>query len=250
LTTVNMIQKKIVKALETGQDTSGLLKELAELRAFKVAEEELGELQKVVDKRQTLRDKAKKIQAKVKKHDKGIDTFLSLRDSLIKEFPPLLEKLGELNKLAAPSWDREPGVCYSGYNDLTQFQTEARNIPKGYLPSGFGCPFLEMIGGQVDALGKASEAYGYFTSALGILSSFTKGISRPSLAPIEGLAAIDEAEAVSCIVCSHAKVEEINRALAEGESLRDIEAEFSVSRSSLSRHKNNCLNLGAIRMRD
>jgi len=32
--------------------------------------------------------------------------------------------------------------------------------------------------------------------------------------------------------------------------LRDIEAEFGVSKATLSRHKNNCLNLGAVRLHE
>ena len=59
-----------------------------------------------------------------------------------------------------------------------------------------------------------------------------------------------ESETGSCIVCSHAEVEAINNLLRQGKPLRDIEAEFGVSRSSLSRHKGRCLNLGAIRIHE
>ncbi|MFC1938582.1 helix-turn-helix domain-containing protein [Chloroflexota bacterium] len=53
----------------------------------------------------------------------------------------------------------------------------------------------------------------------------------------------DESKAGSCIVCSHAEAETINSLLRQGKSLRDIESEFDVSRSTLSRYKNRCLNL-------
>ena len=53
---------------------------------------------------------------------------------------------------------------------------------------------------------------------------------------------------LSCRVCQHPEREAIDKALREGRSLRDIETEFNVPRSTLSRHKNRCLNLGAIRV--
>jgi len=45
----------------------------------------------------------------------------------------------------------------------------------------------------------------------------------------------------SCRVCQHRERGAIDKALQEGRSLRDIETEFNVSRSTLSRHKRNCL---------
>ena len=41
-----------------------------------------------------------------------------------------------------------------------------------------------------------------------------------------------------CVVCEHEKVNEINKALLAGETYRNIAKRFSVSISSLSRHKN------------
>jgi hypothetical protein len=40
-----------------------------------------------------------------------------------------------------------------------------------------------------------------------------------------------------CSICNHEKVEEINRLLLEGVSLRDIAGRYSVSKTSLGRHK-------------
>lgn len=112
-----------------------------------------------------------------------------------------------------------------------------RAVPKGYLDDGFSCPFLEMQGGQADPYGKVDEAYSYFTSALGILSSFVKGQSKTTLVPTDELMSIDSEAGGSCKVCSHPEVETINKLLRQGKSLRDIESEFGVSRSGLSRHK-------------
>lgn len=251
--TIKAIQKQIIVKLEAGEDVSELTRRLAQERAKIAAQAEIEQLKKIANERQALRDKAEAVKAKVQKQGKAIDAFLKLRDTLVSQLQPLLEPMNKLAKMAAPSWARDPGACYSGFGDMGQFAGAVRQVPAGYLPVGFGCPFLEMAGGQVDALGKASEAYSYFTSALGILAGFQKGVSTLPLRSAEGLMAIDnepETEAGSCIVCSHAEVETINNLLRQGKPLRDIESDFEVSRSSLSRHKNNCLNLGVIRIHD
>lgn len=41
-----------------------------------------------------------------------------------------------------------------------------------------------------------------------------------------------------CTVCEHPQVNEINKALLNGISLRDLERQYSVSRAALFRHKN------------
>ena len=254
--TIKAIQKQIIVKLEAGEDVSELIRRLAQERAKIAAQAEVEQLKKIADERQALRDKAEAVKAKVQKQGEAIDTFLKARDTLVSQLQPLIEPMSELAKMTAASWEREPGACYSGFGDMGQFAGAVRSVPKGYLPADFGCAFLEMAGGEVDALGKASEAYGYFMAAYGILASLQKGVSTLPLRPAEGLMAIDnEPETTSevelnCRVCSHEKVEAINKALQEGRSLRDIETEFNVSRSTLSRHKNNCLNLGVIRIHD
>ena len=238
--TVVGLQKKLAKALEMKQDPVPILRELAELRAKQAADKDLAEAQKIADLTQQEKDRAAGIQEKVNLQSNGIDQFLALRDTLVSQFCPLLEPMSELAKMAAPAWEQEPGICYSGFNDMSQFAAAVREIPQGYLPVDFGCPFLEMIGGQVSAYGKATEAYNYFMAALGILSNFTKEISTFPLQPAPELIALDNeaaTEAGSCIVCSHAEIETINNLLRQGKPLRDIESEFEISRSTLSRHK-------------
>jgi len=251
--TIKAIQKQIIIKLEAGEDVSELTRRLAQERAKIAAQAEIEQLKKIADERQALRDKAEAIKTKVQKQGEAIDAFLKARDTLVSQLQPLLEPMSELAKMAAAAWEREPGACYSGFGDIRQFAAAVNQVPKGYLPADFGCPFLEMAGGQVDALGKASEAHGYFTAAVGILAGFQKGVSALPLKPVEGLMAIDnepETEAGSCIVCSHAEVETINNLLRQGKPLREIESQFDVSRSTLSRHRSRCLNIGAIRVRE
>lgn len=253
MTTVKGLQQRIVKALETGQDPAPLLKELAELRAKIAAdaqaEVDLAELQKVATERQVIRGKIEAVKAKVQKQGEGIDAFLKARDTLVSQLKQLLEPMGELAKMGAVTLDyqgREPGICYI-FNSRSQFNGAVSQIPEGYLPRDFGCPFLQIEGGKVDCREKAAEANKFLNNAHSILVGFTKGISiRPLQPATEGLIVVDiepesEGETAevesSCLVCRHREREAIDKALQDGRSLRDIEAEFGVSRSSLSRHK-------------
>ena len=271
MTTITELQKRIVKALETGQDPAPIQKELAEVRAKIAAAVELEELQKIANERQKLRDKAEAVKGKVQKQSDAIDRFLELRDTLVKQLQPLIEPVKELAKLQAPSWEREPGECYL-FNDVGQFAGAVQGIPLDYLGKDFGCPFLEMRDGTQKADGKAVEAYNYLLWAHGILSNLQKGQSRLPLKKAEGLLeneAIGAAETLGtdpkpvetvgtetlenepiepvepvggeqiCRVCLHPEVDIINNLLRQGKSLRDLESEFGISRSTLSRHHKN-----------
>lgn len=236
--TIKAIQKEIIVKLEAGEDVSELTRRLAQERAKIAAQAEVEQLKTIAEERQALRDKAEAVKVKVQKQGEAIDAFLKLRDILVSQLQPLLEPMSELVKMGAAAWERDPGECYI-FNDIGQFATTVRSIPKGYLPADFGCPFLQMEGGQVDARDKPTEANAYFMAAVGILASFQKEISTLPLSPAEGLMAIeaDIYPDLPCGVCKHPEREAIDKALQNGRSLRDIEAEFGVSRSTLSRHK-------------
>ena len=252
--TIKSIQRQIVTKLETGEDISELTEQLTRETARIETQKKIEQLKKIADERQALKEKAAEIREKVKLQGEAIDRFLELRDTIVSQLEPLLEPVRKLAEMQSMNRDG-PGECYAGFNDIAQFGGAVRLILQGYLPPDFGCPFVEMIGGQDKANDKASEAYTYFSAAVGILSNFTKGISTLPLRPAAGFMAIDtepettEVE-LNCRVCKNPKAAEINKALEAGRPLREIETEFNVSRSSLSRHKNNCLNLGVVRMRD
>jgi hypothetical protein len=249
MATITELQKNLVKALETRQDPAPILKELAEFRAKAEAAKDLAEGQKIADERQALRAKAETVKGKVQKQEEAISRFLGLRDSLVSQLQPLIEPMKELAKMQTMQRDG-PGDCYAGYFDLSQFAGDVRGIPIDYLDKDFGCPFLTMKGGKVDARDKAGEAYNYLIWTVGILSSFEKSLSQVNLKDAEGLMAIEpESGNGRCVVCSHPEVETINNLLRQGKPLRDIESEFdNISRSSLSRHKNKCLKLGIIKI--
>jgi len=190
------LQKKIIEALEAHKDTAALVQELKELRADIAAKNELKELQKVADDRKELKDKAAKVIKKVDKQSKAIDAFLKARDELLKNLEPLLEPMKELAKMQAAAYERIPGECYL-FNDFIQFAEHVRGIPSDYLPDNFGCNFLSLKGGQVDAMGKAAEAQQYFLAAYGILAAFEKGLSKLPLREAEGLMAIEKKKGTS-----------------------------------------------------
>ena len=53
-----------------------------------------------------------------------------------------------------------------------------------------------------------------------------------------------------CTVCEHEKVEEINRLLLEGVSLRDLAGRYSVSKTALHRHKESHLPAKLVKARE
>jgi uncharacterized protein YerC len=250
LAEVKRLQKEVVKALETGKDPAPLLKELADVRAAIAMEAEKAELQKIVVARKALKDKAETVKVRVQKQGEAIDAFLKARDNVVNQLQPMLEPLKELAKMGRATWEDDGGECYL-YNDAAQFQGAVRGIPKELLPADFNCPALVMAEGSQRSHGKVTEALAYFQWCIGILSNFQKGYMTPHSQTADDSLLLDnetETTEANCLVCGHPEVEAINKSLKEGKSLRDLEAEYKISRSTLSRHKNRCLNLDAIRM--
>jgi hypothetical protein len=241
---IKEIQKQIVAKLEAGEDVSELTQELAQERAKIAAQAEVQELGKIATERQAHRDKAAKIQEKVKLQGEAIDTFLAKRDSITEALAPILEQAKELPQLQ--------GECYSQYHDSFQFGVDIRQLPKGYLPDNFSCPRLIMASGKVESYDIAAMALFHLQAGLGFLSNLAKGeMTAPEKPPGEFDGDLEprkvEVDTI-CRVCQHPEREAIDKALQDGRSLRDIETEFNVPRSTLSRHKNRCLNLGAVRV--
>jgi hypothetical protein len=232
MTTVKEIQKRLVEALETKQDPSPILKELADQRAKEAAEKDLAEAQKITAERQSHRDKAAKVQEKVKLQGEAIDTFLAKRDSITEALAPIVEQAKELPQLQ--------GECYAQYHDSFMLGVDIRQIPKGYLPDNFSCPMLEMASGTSESYDVAAMALFHLQAGLGFLSSLAKGsMTIPEKPPgdFDGELETDPYPDPPCSVCQHPEREAIDKALTEGVSLRDIATQYGPSKSSLSRHK-------------
>lgn len=253
---IREIQKQIVANLERGEDISELSRQLATERAEIASQAEVEELQKIAGARQALRERAEGVKATVARQATAIDEFLAHRDKILPQLQELIGPMRELARMGRASWDDKdgkPGECYI-YNDPGQFQGAVRGIPRELLPD-FKCPTLEMAIPGESSFGKSTAALYYFEACAGVLANFRRGSMKPFAASTDEGLLLDtepetgpEPETGSCIVCSHPEAEAINKQLKEGKSLRDLEAEFSVSRSTLSRHKNRCLNLGAMRI--
>ena len=53
-----------------------------------------------------------------------------------------------------------------------------------------------------------------------------------------------------CKVCGHADLASINQALVEGVSIRDIAGQYALSKSSVARHKANCIPASLVKARE
>jgi len=238
-TQIKELQKRIVKALETGRDPTPIQKELGQLRAKIAAEAEMEELKKIVDKRQELRNKAEALKLKVQQQDEAIDNFLKARDSIIESLATILVKVRELPKIQ--------DECYRQFQDAGQLLWITK-LPEGYLPKGLTVPMLEVSSGMEYGNDKSAQAVFYITSAMGFLQSLVRKESPILERPPDEFETIDNEpetpqKEITCCVCNHEKVADINKALASGISLRDIEVRFpGISRSSLSRHRQHMSN--------
>lgn len=173
--TITEIRGAIVDAQVKGEDTTELVKKLKRARLDAAAEAEVVELRKVADKRLEVRQKAKKARGKVKLQGEAIDHFLEVRDNITAPLKELIE-LADSVDLVKAQLD-----CYAGYNDIGAFSWSARSVPKGYLPDNFACPFLGVVGGQMDAHDTAAESLYYLKMAYGILASLerTEHVASP-----------------------------------------------------------------------
>lgn len=245
--TIRELQAKLVKALEAKRDTAPILKQITEERARLATVEDLAEAEKIARERQELKDKAEKVVDKVKRQERGIDAFLEGRSSILAQMEGLVEPLQELARMGAAAWEREHGDCYL-YADQAQFAGACRGIPREMLPDGFSCPTLAMTQPGETSFGKAEDAARYLQYAVGILQSYTKG-AMPAITREgdDSLLLDGEPELTGgCLVCQHERLDMINDALQDERPLRELEAEYNVSRSTLSRHKNRCLKLVGI----
>ena len=251
-TEVKVIRKQIVQALEHGRDPGPLLKRLGQVRAQIIQEVEQVELEQVAGQRRAVRDTASQVREKVRQQEAAIDSFLSARDSILKQLQPAAEPLRQL--AANSKW------CFA-FAGRSQLDGVLGSIPAELLGQDFRCPALRMapqtregnqrlarlVSGR--AHGKAAEALSYFEACCSILSAFTKGcLMAWPLGADESPSLAREPEATQCLVCSHTAKEAIDEGLKALRSLRELEREFAVSRSTLSRHRRKCLGREAVKI--
>ncbi len=248
------VNRQIVRKMEAGEDYSGLRQRRDNIRTEITGLIEDKELRKKAEANNAMQARAEAIKERVQKQDEAIDQLLALRDQVVAKLEPLVEPMKELARLGSLSRSG-PGAVWEQFHDSYSFGAQVAGIRPPYLPEGFSCPILEIAPGTVAAYDKTAEAFQYFQWALGILSNLKKGVMFAHLKPAdEDLDGLEDPENMEielhCRVCNHEKAAEINKALKDGRALRDVETEFNVSKSTLHRHKNRCLNLGAVRIVD
>jgi hypothetical protein len=245
--TIQRLRQKIVERKMAGEDYSELSRQLIKERAKEKVEKEIADLDVVANKRKEWNRQSDRVKNRRTDQDKAIDHFLELRDTVIE---PLKESI---DRARSNDLIKAQNDCYEQYHDPFAFGAAVGSIPKGYLPEDFTCPILVMADGKTPAYDRAAEALWYMQAAYGFLANLVKGEMTAFQREVDdgvGYSTEPETEAGNCIVCRHSYVETINNLLRQGKPLRDIESEFDVSRSSLSRHKNLCMNLGAVRFTD
>lgn len=232
LASIRELQKRIVRALETGQDPAPILKELADLRASIAMEAEKAELQKIVNERQALRDKAEAVKVKVQKQGEAIDTFLKARDSITEALIPILQRAMEL-----PGLQNE---CYSQYHAPGEMSFLMK-LPEGYLPKGLAIPMLEGADRVSDAYDRAAQAVWYIGAGCGLLQSLIRtdrSLLERAATEFEAIEPdADPYPGPPCKVCQDPEREAIDKAIKEGVSLRDIASQYGISKSTVDRHK-------------
>ena len=175
MATVTEIRKEIVEAIAKGEDTSKLEKQLTVAKLAEQTSKEVSELRAVADKRLEYQAKATTLEARTSNQGKAIESFLALRDGLIKPLAELIEQA----KALIPAQE----ACYKNFNDSFVFGSALRQIPQGFLSEGFSCPRLDMAGGKVPSYEKAKEAIQYLMAGLGILQAFEVGKMTAFQAP-------------------------------------------------------------------
>ena len=186
LTEVKRLQKDIVLALEKGQDSAKLLKELADLRSRIASDLEKEELQRIANERQVLKFKAAKVQEKVRLQAAAIDAFLSERDRITSALLPILNEVKGLVDLQ--------GKCYQQYRNAGSFAFEAE-LPEGYLPKDLTLPMLDGRDGVEDSYARAAEAHFYLSAGCGLLQSLFRRDAPIPQRPASEFESIEPSEA-------------------------------------------------------
>jgi len=175
MATVTELRKQIVAALEKGEPTEGLERQLKEARLVEQTSKEVSELQGIASKRQELKQRADSIVAKAKLQGEAIDAFLQARDAIIEPLQAIVKQARALPQLQEK--------CYAEFHDGLQAGWAVR-ATGGFLPEDFTYPMLDFADGVTPAYDAASRVFQFLSFGLGILSNLRKNERKPNL-PVE-----------------------------------------------------------------
>ena len=253
---ITELQGKLILAIEAkdtdAQDT--LTQEIAEVRSREAKRKEIADMAVEVEKRDELRKRKERILERIRLQGEAIDAFMAKVQEITIPLQELVIRAKELPKLQLKTWE-----FYYNAQQLS-FQNK---IPAGLLPPGTTAPTLGLRGGLTDPQYVGGDALRALNHAFTLLTGlevingiiptrepagfevFSDG-HDPDIPGAEIAEEVSEVEspkesAGDCFVCRHPMCESVNKFLEEGHNLRDIEEYSGISRSSISRHKNNCL---------
>lgn len=251
---IQELRKRIIKALEQGESTADLekqLKHVRELQDMERANREMTELVGIARQRRQWKLRAKEFQSKTRHQAEAISRFMEQRDQAVKAITDLMPRVKALQ-------DAQKQCCRD-FSDQEHWEAEARRLPQGLLPEDFTGTILKhkLFGTRrgrfllaeyehrrynrvtVDALTAAALTHLELACEL-LTGAFKHTIPVPAGLTSSNGMGFEEAEEDPgrCSVCSHPAREAIEKAIQEGVPLRDIENQYGgTSKSSLSRHK-------------
>jgi hypothetical protein len=215
-----------------------LRQEEEDLRKAQEFDADMADLKRQAETRLAWQAQVRDIQVRTKRQGEAIESFLPLRDSVTALIKQVAQKVQELTGAQE--------LCFKEFPDSAAFRKAIVAIPPEYLSAGLVCPILVSNHAGWEArlselpIASDLESWGDHMNTIVNVPDII-----PALPPAPAdLVDVDLEEgdlagpgSKSCCVCDHPLRADIEKAMAEGRTLRDIEAEFKdVSKSSLSRH--------------
>jgi len=237
---IQAIRKQIVEGESRGEDTSKLVESLKRARTeeknimdAEINDAELAELRTMAAQRSEWQKAAQSIAERVSRQNEAVSRFLKARDGVTIELLSIIEKLRPLVEAQQ--------ACYAEFENAASFNNAVATIPKGYLPA-ITCHNLAMNDDKIMGLHLSNlslvEDFESWRETLDSIIKTQETFTGLTAGPDAITSEDTNSPARSCVICEHPQREAIDKALADGVSLRDIEAQFpGASRSSLSRHK-------------
>ena len=229
MSNISDLRKRIVAALIKGEPVDGLERQLRQAKVDELEKTEMVELKRIAEQRLGWEKKVVEIKGRIGKQSEAVKRYLVARDAIL---APIEAMIAQVKALAAME---QEATAYRACD----FSEDTRA-----LPLQFGADLRDPTLGHRHWTGfdTTAQAAKYLEDAHDLLSGmYTFDYSPSSSEPLkDDLASSDVHDAVEfreCNVCQHKDRTAIDLALQANQSLRDIESQFGVSKSSLHRHK-------------
>ena len=244
---IQAIRKQIVEGESRSEDTSKLGESLKRARLeektiqdAEINDAEFAELRIMAAQRSEWQKAAQSISERVSRQNEAIAHFMKARDGVTIELLSVIEKLRPLVEAQE--------ACYTEFENAAAFNNAVAAIPKGYLPA-VTCHNLATNDGKIIGLHLSNlslvEDFESWRELLDNIIKTQETVTTQNEVtgdPDAGTSEDTNSPARSCVICEHPQREAIDKALADGVSLRDIEAQYpGASRYSLSRHKQHAI---------